>query len=99
MFEDATQRFEAIDIGKASKHTDEHLIFHVASARAIVQDDVGWYVGKDGSVRAAGGARGILDALQTRHLEVSTLWQSWPVDHAKPSIPREEFERIAAASR
>lgn len=99
VFEDATQRLEAIDIGKASKHTDEHVIFHVARAKVIVQDDVGWYAGKDGSVRPAGGARGILDAIQSRKLDVTTLWQSWPVDHAKPSIAREELERITSASR
>lgn len=99
VFEDATRRLEAIDLGAASGHTDEHLLFHLARTKTLLQDDVGWYAGPDGKLRFAAGAKGILDAITKRGLAVETLRQSWPVDHPRPSISIAELEAGVRAAK
>lgn len=92
VFEDASRRLEAVDIGKSSKHTEEFVVFHLARTHTLLQDDIGWYAGKDGNLSFAPGSRGLYEAVLARKLEVVTVRQSWPVDHPRPSISWTEFE-------
>jgi glyoxylase-like metal-dependent hydrolase (beta-lactamase superfamily II) len=92
VFEDSNRRLEAIDIGKSSKHTDEFVVFHLARTHTLLEDDIGWYAGKDGKLTFTAGSRGLYEAVTARKLDVATVWQSWPVDHPRPSIPWSEFE-------
>jgi glyoxylase-like metal-dependent hydrolase (beta-lactamase superfamily II) len=93
VFEDSTRRLEAIDIGKSSRHTEEYVVFLLTRTHTLVQDDIGWYAAKDGKATFGAGSRGLYDALAARKLEVATMWQSWPVDHPRPSISWSDFER------
>jgi glyoxylase-like metal-dependent hydrolase (beta-lactamase superfamily II) len=99
VFEDPTRRLEAIDIGKSSKHTEEYVVFYLAGTRTLIEDDIGWFTGKDGKSRFAAGSRGIYDAVGARKIDVAKVWQSWPVDHPRPSMSWSEFELGAKSVR
>lgn len=91
VFEDSSRRLEAIDIGKSSKHTEEFVVFYLPRTRTLVQDDIGWYAGKDGKLVFGARSRGLYEELTARKLEIETIWQSWPVDLPRQSISWNEF--------
>lgn len=99
VFEDAHQRLVAVDIGKRSAHTDEYLLFALPRQRLLLVDDVGWFAKSDGKPRFGAGSRGVLAAIEEHGLDVDTLWQSWPVNHARPRITRAELEEGVRALR
>jgi glyoxylase-like metal-dependent hydrolase (beta-lactamase superfamily II) len=99
VFEDATRRLELIDIGTKSSHTDEYLLFYLPRTHTVLQDDVGWFAAADGALRFGQGSRGLYEAIREQKLDVKKLWQSWPVDHARPSISFAELETGVLALR
>jgi len=79
----AGQRLEAIDIGAASEHTDEYVVFYLPRSGVLFQGDLGWGVRGDGTVRAGRRSAGLQNAIRERELSVTTLIQGWPLmpDH------------------
>jgi glyoxylase-like metal-dependent hydrolase (beta-lactamase superfamily II) len=69
----------AIDIGAASDHTEEYVVFYVPRARLLFQGDLGWGVRDDGTPRAGRRAPGLRTAIDERALDVATLVQGWPI--------------------
>lgn len=93
VFEDDTQRLDAIDIGKASQHTDEYVVFLLPRTHVLLQDDIGWSANAEGKLFFGPRSRGLHDAIVERKLDVRKLRQGWPVASARPSI---SFEELAA---
>jgi glyoxylase-like metal-dependent hydrolase (beta-lactamase superfamily II) len=91
-FADAGRRLEAIDIGARSDHTDEYLVFYLPHEQVLLEDDIGWSAAQDGKLRFGSRSRGLRDAIVERSLVVRTLWQSWPVVSARPSITFAELD-------
>ncbi len=77
-FRDDTNELVAIDIGASSHHTDEYVVFHLPRQRLLFQGDLGWF-GSAAGPRAGGDrARGLLQTIDQRGLDVETLVQGWP---------------------
>lgn len=77
-FHDASNELVAIDIGADSHHTDEYVVFWLPRQGLLFQGDLGWF-GVGNGVRAGGvRARGLVTAIDARHLPVQTLVQAWP---------------------
>lgn len=94
-FRDATNELVAIDIGADSQHTDEYVVFHLPRQRILFQGDLGWFMSGDG-LRAGGDrARGLLHAIDDRHLDVGTLVQGWPTV-GRATITLDELRELTA---
>jgi hypothetical protein len=72
-------RLDAIDIGEASQHTAEYVVFYLPGARVLLEGDLGWFTRDDGTPRVGGRAAGLLAALDARGLAIDTMVQTWPV--------------------
>lgn len=92
-------RVVAIDIGAASNHTAEYVVFWIPSMGVLVEADLGWYTTASGELRASGRAGGLLDAIDARKLPVEEIVQVWPVVGATPSLPFAQFRALVTASR
>lgn len=75
----AGQRIEAIDLGAASDHTEEYVVFYLPRSGVLVQGDLGWGVRPDGSIRRGRRSAGLLRAIEERHLSVARVVQGWPL--------------------
>ncbi len=91
VIEDSDNRLELIDIGEASNHTKEYLVFYLPRSGILFQGDIGWFARDDGSIRASGRAVGLLAAIKEHELKVRTLVQGWPI---QPPI---HLEQLTAA--
>jgi hypothetical protein len=93
-FADATNELVAIDIGLSSHHTEEYVVFWLPRQRWLFEGDLGWFQGPEG-LRAGGRrARGLLEAIDARHLPVETLVQGWPAVGAG-QLGMAEFRQMA----
>lgn len=52
VIEEGPTRIEAIDIGAASEHTDEYVVFYLPRQRLLFQGDLGWSATPGGGIRA-----------------------------------------------
>ena len=94
-FRDDTNELVAIDIGAASHHTDEYVVFYLPRQRLLFQGDLGWFGGA-ASPRAGGDrARGLLRAIDERALDVETLVQGWPA-HGRGTLPLRDLRALLA---
>ncbi len=84
--EDATNRLEAHDIGAASEHTDEYVVFYLPRAGLLFEGDLGFFAGPGGGLRAGRRARGLLEAIEAKGLRVERLVQSWPLGGLPASL-------------
>lgn len=70
---DQTQHLEIFDIGEASNHTPEYLIFYLPKLKLVIQGDLLW-VRRDGTTYRGGPrAKGLWEFIQTQGLEVETI--------------------------
>jgi glyoxylase-like metal-dependent hydrolase (beta-lactamase superfamily II) len=99
VFEDESQRLDAIDIGAASHHTDEYVVFHLPRTQVLLQDDIGWSANGEGKLFFGPRSRGLRDAIVERKLAVQKLWQGWPVASSRPSISFEELDAGVRSAR
>lgn len=98
-FGDATRKLTAIDIGARSQHTDEYTVFWLPATRTLLQDDIGWGATSERELRFGPRSRGLYDAIVERKLDVTTLWQGWPVASPRPKITFAELEAGVRARR
>jgi len=94
-FRDGTNELVAIDIGKHSHHTDEYVVFWLPRQGLLFEGDLGWYEGPDGLRGGGERARGMLQAIDDRHLPVQTLVQSWPTT-GPSTLPLAELRALLA---
>lgn len=93
VFDDGTNRLEAIDIGILSNHTAEYVVFWFPRQRVLFEGDIGFF-GSEGAVRASRRATGLLQAIDERGLPVERIVQSWPVVGSPASLGMEEFRAL-----
>lgn len=87
-------RIEAIDIGPASQHTDEYLVFHLPGAKLLFEGDLGWFAAEGGELRAGRRAAGLLATIDERHLDVARLVQSWPAKGSPGIVTLAELREL-----
>lgn len=87
-------RIEAIDIGPASRHTDEYLVFHLPAGKLLFQGDLGWFTPEGGELRAGSRAAGLLATIDERHLDVTRLVQSWPAKGSPGIVTLAELREL-----
>lgn len=95
VFRDATNELVAIDIGSASHHTDEYVVFYLPRQGLLFQGDLGWRPGTDGPSPSGSRARGLLDAIDRQELTVHTLVQGWPT-HGRGTLPLADLRALLA---
>jgi glyoxylase-like metal-dependent hydrolase (beta-lactamase superfamily II) len=92
--EDGTNRLEAIDLGAASNHTDEYVVFYLPRQRLLFHGDLGWYSGPDGALRAGRRAAGLVEEIERRKLDVETVVQGWPVVRTRGTLSLAELRAM-----
>ncbi len=93
IIEEGGVRIEAIDIGAASDHTDEYVVFYLPRQRLLFQGDLGWTATPDGGIRAGRRAAGLHAVIVDQRLDVQTLVQGWPVTGQPRSVSIAELRR------
>ncbi len=86
-------RIEAIDIGSASDHTDEYIVFYVPGAELLFQGDLGWFT-RAGTTAVSSRTRGLLRALRDHGVTPTRFVQSWPVAGNPSELSRSELEAL-----
>lgn len=92
---DAHFTMQIFCIGAQSAHTNDYLIYYFPSEKLLFEDDL-VSVPQQGPIRKANVRQaGLYQAIQSLHLNVTTVVQSWPVSQSglKTIIPFTDLEQ------
>ncbi|HEU4405504.1 MAG TPA: MBL fold metallo-hydrolase [Polyangiaceae bacterium] len=98
VLDDGTNRLEAYDIGAASSHTDEYVVFYLPRAGLLFEGDLGFFGKPGGGVRVGRRAKGLLGAIEAKGLRVERLVQAWPIKGSPASVGFAEWKALVGAS-
>lgn len=87
-FRDGDQLVEAIDLGAASRHTDEFLVFYFPTAKIVFEGDLVKAQRNGEPLKPAGDrALGLYQYLNSSGLQVDRIVSSWPAGGRAISTP------------
>ncbi|MFI5263060.1 MAG: hypothetical protein ACHQM6_00935 [Candidatus Kapaibacterium sp.] len=66
-------------IGKESDHTQDYSIFYFPQEKMIFEGDLAWIKKDAAPAKADSRQAGLYNSIKERHLDVTTVVQSWPV--------------------
>jgi glyoxylase-like metal-dependent hydrolase (beta-lactamase superfamily II) len=92
---DVDNRLVALDIGAASDHTDEFVVFWFPKQRLVFETEQGW-ITVDGTLRASRRAQGFLNVLDAEGVEADRFVQSWPMRGNRAQVTRAELDSLVA---
>ena len=70
---DEQQHLELYDIGEASHHTSEYLVYYLPKLKLLIQGDLVWMRADQPQYKANPRAKGLMEAIEARQLEVETV--------------------------
>jgi hypothetical protein len=88
------QEMTAIDIGKASSHTEEYVVYVFANQHLLIEDDIGFFAPPGQKPRASRRAKGLVDFIATAKLPVDHVMQLWPVRDQTPTMRLEDLQSL-----
>ncbi len=92
---DANTRLELIDIGEASHHTDEYLLFFLPAQGLLFEGDLGWLPSGEADARTGRRARRLLEIIEGQALAVERVVQAWPLADQQRVVTIEQLRTWA----
>jgi glyoxylase-like metal-dependent hydrolase (beta-lactamase superfamily II) len=92
---DATATLELIDVGAASGHTDEYVVFYLPQHRLLFEGDLGWLPTAEADAFVGRRARRLLALIDGLDREVERVIQSWPLEGQRRVATIEELRAWA----
>lgn len=87
-----------IDIGERSTHAFSYVVFYFPKQRLVFEDDLGYFPAQ-GAARASSRLIGLVEALESAHVEPERLVQSWPVRDVKREVEWSVVADLVKAAR
>jgi glyoxylase-like metal-dependent hydrolase (beta-lactamase superfamily II) len=98
VFEDRGHTLELHDIGPATGHTREYLVYYFPRLHVLVEGDLASFPASGEVRRARPGAIGLATAIRELGLDVRTIVQTWPLLGQKRTATRADLEASVAAA-
>ncbi|MCA9708512.1 MAG: hypothetical protein KDK70_21865 [Myxococcales bacterium] len=92
---DGSTTLELIDVGAASKHTDEYLVFYLPQHKLLFEGDLGWLPSGDADAFTGQRARRLLTLIEGLDREVELVVQSWPLEGQRRTATIEQLRAWA----
>ena len=92
---DVDNQIVALDIGAASDHTDEFVVFWLPKQKLVFETEQGW-VTVDGVLRASRRAQGFLKTLDAEGVTATRFVQSWPMRRNRAEVSRAQLDSLVA---
>ena len=92
-FADAGQELLVLDLGAASRHSDDYVVFWLPRARILFVGDLVWSGFEGGAPRVGPSGRALADFVAERKLDVATLVQALRVVGGPAEMPWADWLR------
>ena len=92
-FADAGQELLVLDLGAASRHCDDYVVFWLPRARILFVGDLAWSGFEGGAPRVGPSGRALADFVAERKLDVATLVQALRVVGGPAEMPWADWLR------